>query len=276
MSPPSLPVSVLPPDPHHGAADIAGNGSAHAVSPPGVAAASAAPSPATRAASSERFGPREQLLHVGPERLTEEELVALLLGTGSRRCSVDRLARDLLDSVGGLAGLARCLVPEIARVPGVGKAKASRVVAAIELGRRLGAEPWQPGVPFRDARQVHDHYAPRLRDERREFFIAAFLDVRHRLIGEEVISCGSLVASIVHPREVFRPAIRRAAAAVVCIHNHPSGDPSPSAEDWAVTERLRRSGETLGIELLDHVVIGGGAFTSLREACSAPRRSDGV
>jgi DNA repair protein RadC len=196
--------------------------------------------------------------------------VALLLGTGAPRTRVEPLAAELLERAGGLRALAAAHPAELSRVRGIGAAKAARLLAAVEIGRRVGGSPWQRGEPFLGARQVFEHFAPRLRDERRELFIAAYLDVRRRLIGEEVISCGSLVASIVHPREVFRPAVRLAAASVIAVHNHPSGDPTPSAEDWAVTERLRRSGETLGIELLDHVVIGDGSFASLREECGAP------
>ncbi len=216
------------------------------------------------------YRPRQRLWHEGAGVLSDAELVSILLGTGSRDIAVAALSSILLERIGGLRGLATAHPAELSRIAGVGEAKAARLLAAVEIGRRVGGSPWRRGESFLDAKQVYEHFAPRLRDERRELFLAAYLDVRRRLIGEEVISCGSLVASIVHPREVFRPAVRLAAASVIAVHNHPSGDPAPSAEDWAVTDRLRRSGETLGIELLDHVVIGDGAWTSLRDECHRP------
>jgi len=229
----------------------------------------AGPGAAPRARPARR-GARERLWLAGAGALADADLIAVLLGTGSPRVAVTALASELLESAGGLRGLAAAHPAELVRSSGVGEAKAARLLAAVEIGRRVCGIPWQRGESFRGAQQVFDHFAPRLRDERRELFIAAYLDVRRRLIGEELISCGSLVASIVHPREVFRPAVRLAAASVIAVHNHPSGDPTPSAEDWAVTERLRRSGETLGIELLDHVVIGDGAWSSLRDECHRP------
>ena len=226
----------------------------------------AEPSPPERESPARErgWGPRERLWQEGAGRLSDAELVAVLLGTGSPRAGVESLAVDLLGAVGGLAGLAPSHPRELGGVEGVGDAKAARILAAVELGRRVSGRPWRRGTPFLGSQQVYEHYAPRLRDERREWFIAAYLDVRRRLLGEEVVSIGSLVASIVHPREVFRPAVRLSAASVIVVHNHPSGDPTPSAEDWAVTDRLRRAGETLGIELLDHLVLGEGAWSSLR------------
>lgn len=212
-------------------------------------------------------GPRDRLWAGGVSTLSDVDLIAVLLGTGTQGRSASALAIDLIERLGGLRGLAGAHPFELAAILGIGEAKAARLLAAAEVGRRVVGRPWRRGDAFLGAKQIYEHFAPRFRDERREFFVAAFLDVRHRLIGEEVISCGSLAASLVHPREVFRSAIRHAAAGLVVAHNHPSGDPTPSTEDWAVTERLRLSGETLGIELLDHVVIGDGAWASLREEC---------
>ena len=216
-------------------------------------------------------GPRDRLWSRGVAELADAELVAVLLGSGMRGRSVIELATELVERWGGLRGLSGAHPAEVARLAGIGEVKAARLIAAVEMGRRIVGRPWRRGDAFLGAKQVFERFAPRLRDERREFFIAASLDIRHRLIADEVVSCGSLVASIVHPREVYRSAIRHAAAAIVVAHNHPSGDPTPSAEDWAVTDRLRRSGETLGIDLLDHVIIGDGAWVSLRERCR-PRR----
>jgi len=151
---------------------------------------------------------------------------------------------------------------ELLRISGLGAAKVGRIVAALELGRRVCSRRWERGEPFQSSRRVFEHCHLNLRDRRRERFHGLFLDARNRLVGEDEISCGSLVSSVVHPREVFRPAIRHAAAAVICVHNHPSGDPSWSAEDVAITQRLYHAGSLIGIELVDHVIIGDGTYLS--------------
>lgn len=206
--------------------------------------------------------PRERLLFAGASALSEVELVALLLGTGRRGEGVVQLARRLLAEAGDLRLLAEAHPRELMTIHGLGAAKAARVSAALELGRRLLSSPWRPGEAFTSSQQVYAHYHPLLRAEKREIFFAVYLDARNRLIGEREISSGSLVGSLVHPREVFRPAIQMAAAAVICVHNHPSGDPSHSTEDVAITRRLHEAGNTIGILLLDHVIIGDGSYCS--------------
>ena len=206
--------------------------------------------------------PRERLLACGPSVLTDSELLAVLLGTGRRGENVLQLAARALAEAGDLRRLADAHPRELMQLHGFGAVKSTRLTAAAELGRRICREPWHPGVAFTSSRQLFTHYHPLLRDEKREFFFAVYLDARNRLIGECEISRGSLVASLVHPREVFRPAIRMAAAAIICVHNHPSGDPGPSAEDVAITRRLHEAGRTLGILLLDHVIIGDGDYRS--------------
>ena len=153
---------------------------------------------------------------------------------------------------------------------GVGPSLAMRLLAAHEVGRRSHVATWNRKEPFRSSRQVHDHLAHRWVGESREYFCLLLLDVRHRLIRDCVISIGSLTASIVHPREVFRPAVTSSAAAVILAHNHPSGDPDPSAEDLRVTHRLYRCGQWLGIPVLDHVICGIGNWCSLRESSLGP------
>ena len=148
---------------------------------------------------------------------------------------------------------------------GLGPADCDRLAALFELARRWAAERLERGQPFERPKQVFDHYHPRLRDEKREVFAVVLLDARHRMLGDEIVSVGSLTSSIVHPREVFRPAVREAAGAIVLVHNHPSGDPRPSEDDIAVTGRLRRAADVLGIAVLDHVIIGDGTYTSFRE-----------
>jgi len=152
------------------------------------------------------------------------------------------------------------------RDAGLTPAKARKILSAFELARRYGtSERMRPGQFFENPRQIFDHFHLALRHEKREMFIVVLLDARHRVMKEQVVSIGSLTTSIVHPREVFRPAIRDAAGAIVLVHNHPSGDPRPSDEDVAVTRRLVHGAELLGIRVLDHIIVGDGTYASFKE-----------
>lgn len=209
--------------------------------------------------------PRERILQRGEEALSDGELLAIVLQSGIPGENALDLARGLLTKFGGLQGVARATWREVVRLRGVGPAKAARIQAAVALGRR--AQPSlrdRPG-PYLAARDVFQRLGPRLACMEKETFYALLLDSKNRLLREEVVSTGTLTASLVHPREVFRNAIREAAASVIVAHNHPSGDPSPSAEDLDVTSRLRASGEVIGIPLLDHIIIGSGGYVSLAE-----------
>jgi DNA repair protein RadC len=217
-------------------------------------------SPRPRAA-----GPRERLASHGSEALSDAELLALLLRTGRTGRSAERLARELLERHRGLAGLARAAAAELHATPGVGPAKGASLVAALELGRRLAARRLERGDPIRSPGDVHRHFHPHLRDAACERFLVLLLDGRHRVLRWVQTSQGTLTASLVHPREVFRPALQEAAAAVILVHNHPSGDPTPSREDREITERLVRAGGLLGIPVLDHVVVAEHGYVSLRE-----------
>lgn len=203
---------------------------------------------------------------LGPEVLTGRELMALLVGSGGRGASALGIADEVLASVAGsLRRLGSVSPPAIASIPGVGLATAARIAAALELGRRASAEIRHPGECVRGPRDVFDRMEPRLRDLPQEEFHALLLSARHRVIGEVFITRGILDASLIHPREVFRPAITQSAAAIILVHNHPSGDPTPSAEDRAVTKQLGAVGRTVGIPIVDHVVIGDGRFASLAD-----------
>jgi DNA repair protein RadC len=217
-------------------------------------------------------GPRERLEALGPESLSEAELVALLLRTGGSGRDALALAAWLLQRHGGLVGLASVEGAELVRVPGVGRAKSAALVAALELGRRLAARRLRAGEPVRGPADVFRHLHARVRAWRHERFFVLLLDGRHRLLREVVISQGTLTASLVHPREVFRPALREAAAAVVLAHNHPSGDPTPSTEDREITVRLAEAGALLGIPVLDHVVVAERGWSSLCELGAISRR----
>jgi len=210
-------------------------------------------------------GPRERLVSRGAEALSAAELLALLLRTGRRGGDALEVARGLLARCGGLDRLESAPACEMAAVPGVGPAKAGSLVAAFELGRRCAASHLPEGAALRSPEEVFRHFAARLRRLDHERFAVVLLDGRHRVLGEEVVSRGTLTASLVHPREVFRPALRASAAAVILVHNHPSGDPTPSAEDRRVTARLAEAGEILGVRVLDHVVVAERGFVSLRE-----------
>jgi DNA repair protein RadC len=207
--------------------------------------------------------PRERLARLGPAALSNRELLALLVGTGSRRASALDLAEGLADP--GLRALAGRSLLEVERVPGLGRAKASRLLAALELGARLARE--RPGsMPaFHTPEDGARYLLPRYSSRPVETFGLLALDVRHRLKHEAVVSVGCLTSSLVHPREVFQEAISARAAALILFHNHPSGDPEPSAEDVALTRRLASAGTLMGIEIVDHLVLGAGRFVSLKQ-----------
>jgi len=209
--------------------------------------------------------PRERLLAHGEAALSCQELLALLLGSGTARASASELARLLLLLGGGLRGLARRGLNELLELDGIGPAQAARLSAAFEIGRRLAVEVPLRGVALRGGGDVYGLLAPKVRDLRKEVFLALLLDGKNRLIREERVSEGSLTSSIVHPREVFAPAIRESAAALIVAHNHPSGDPTPSREDLEVTARLAEAGRLLGITLIDHVILGDPGYVSLRD-----------
>lgn len=219
--------------------------------------------------------PRERLRAVGVQALSDVELLALVLRTGGAGASGLVVGRCLLDRFGGLRQVAQASPAELCRARGVGPAKSGSLLAALEIGRRVAEHRLPIGRPIQRPEDVHRHFYLRLRGSRQECFMALLLDGRHRLIGEELVSRGTLTASLVHPREVFRAALREAAAALVLVHNHPSGDPSPSREDREVTERLSRAGEILGVRVVDHVIVAERGYHSFREAGEIPDSSAG-
>ncbi len=208
--------------------------------------------------------PREKLLKKGAEALSDAELLALVLRTGdasSRSSALDH-ARLLLSRFESLRKLASASTAELCEVKGIGPAKAAEIQAVFEISRRFGVEGMRTGDRYTCSSEVFRHYHERLRDRKKEVFLALLLDSKNRLIREVQVSEGSLTASIVHPREVFAPVVRESAAAVLFVHNHPSGDPTPSREDLDITERLRQAGDLMGVRVLDHIIIGSGAYVS--------------
>jgi DNA repair protein RadC len=209
--------------------------------------------------------PRERLLTQGPQSLTNAQLLAILLRVGRQGSSAVQVGMDILDRLGDVAGLAQCGIEELCSVPGVGEAKATQLKAALELGKRALAAPLTKGTKITSSRDLFAHYHPTLRELRHEIFKVVLLDAKHAIMRDATVSEGSLTLSIVHPREVFTLAVRESAAAVIFLHNHPSGDPTPSQEDRVLTARLVSAGEVLGIRVLDHLVVGDGRYVSFAD-----------
>ncbi len=209
--------------------------------------------------------PRERLLAKGAEILSDAQLLAILLRTGRRDSSAVQVAMELLHRVGGLASLARSGREELCMISGIGPAKVAQLKAAFELGKRAMAIPISTGTKISSSADLFRHFHALVRDLKHEIFKVILLDAKNTVMKEATVSEGSLTVSIVHPREVFALAVRESAAGVIFLHNHPSGDPTPSAEDRRLTDRLVTAGEVLGIRVLDHVVIGDGRYVSFAD-----------
>lgn len=210
--------------------------------------------------------PRERLARLAPEALAARELLAIVLGSGASGRSALELAGDLLAAFdGSLRRLAAAEPGELARVRGIGPARAAAVAAVFALGRRAESEPARTERRVRGPVDVHSRLGPLLRDRRQEEFWVLYLDTQNRVLVERCLTVGLLNSSLVHPREVFAPAISHSAASLILAHNHPSGDPEPSPEDLRVTAQLAESGRLLGIPVRDHVVLGDGRYVSLME-----------
>ncbi len=210
--------------------------------------------------------PRERLRCVGARNLSLRELLALVVGSGAAGASsLDIADRLSALSEGSLPRLGSLDLGSLEQVPGVGRATAARLVAALELGRRAAADTGEHSGYVRGPADVFTRLGPRLQDAPQEEFHALLLNSRHRVIREVFVTRGLLDSALIHPREVFRAAVSEGAAGVILVHNHPSGDPTPSAEDRAVTRQLAEAGRALGIPVLDHVVLGRGSYTSLAD-----------
>lgn len=210
--------------------------------------------------------PRERLQRWGEEALSTAELLAVILRTGAEGKSALDLAHELLAHFGGdLGRLFTAGFGELCQVRGIGPAKAAQLKACFELGKRAAALTPEVKPVVRSPRDIARLFSSEFKFLKQEHFACLLLDARNRVISKRTIFVGSLDASLVHPREVFREAIREAAAKVVLVHNHPSGDPTPSEEDIAITRQMVEAGKLVGIEVLDHVIIGGDDFVSMRE-----------
>ena len=221
------------------------------------------PSKITRWPKDER--PRERLLQHGPQHLTEAELIGILLGKGTRKKTAIDLARELLDRYESLQKVFSRSPSELATVKGIGSAKAAILSAAFELVRRIQSRKDADRPVFKRSSDVAGHYLPLMRDLRKEVFKVLLLNRANRFIKEVFISEGTLDASVVHPRDVFREALLEPAAAIILIHNHPSGNPSPSEEDLRMTRQLVEAGRLLGIRVYDHIILAGESYRSLAD-----------
>ncbi|KAA6448733.1 RadC family protein [Bacillus swezeyi] len=209
--------------------------------------------------------PRERLLNIGAESLSNHELLAILLRTGTKKESVLQLSNRLIQTFDGLRLLKEASVEELSSISGIGPAKAVHILAALELGRRIHKLVYEERHVIRFPEDAANVLMEDMRFLSQEHFVCLYLNTKNQVIHKRTVFIGSLNSSIVHPREVFKEALKRSAASFICVHNHPSGDPAPSREDIDVTRRLGECGQLLGIELLDHIVIGDQKFVSLKE-----------
>jgi DNA repair protein RadC len=209
--------------------------------------------------------PRERFMQLGPQSLSNHELIAILLRTGSKEESVLQLSNRLLTQFEGLRLLKSASLEEMTEIKGIGHAKAIQVLAAVELGRRVSNLAYNERYIIRSPEDGAKYMMNDMRFLTQEHFVCLYLNTKNQVIHKHTVFIGSLNASIVHPREVYREALKRSAASIIALHNHPSGDPAPSREDIEVTKRLAECGKIIGIDLLDHLIIGENKFVSLKE-----------
>lgn len=209
--------------------------------------------------------PRERLIRQGASSLSNQELIAILLRTGTKDESVLVLANRVLSSFDKIQDMKDATLEEYTKVKGIGEAKAVQLLAATEIGKRLYQKYSEERYTIRSPEDAASYLMTDMTSLRQEHVVVLFLNIKNEVLHKQTIFIGSLNSSIIHPREIFREAVKRSAASIICAHNHPSGNPAPSPEDIEVTERLEDAGRLLGIELLDHIIIGDHKFISLKE-----------
>jgi len=209
--------------------------------------------------------PRERLYHHGASELSLPELLAVILGRGTREAGALVLAHRLLERFGDLYSLGGASLDDLKKVPGIGFVRACQIASVFEVGKRFGRDPGLRGAAIRGPEDIAGLFMSEMKHLDREHFKAALLNTKNRILKVVTVSIGSLNASIVHPREILKPAISASAASIVLVHNHPTGDPTPSQEDIEFTRRFAKCCDLIGIRLLDHVIIGAGRFRSLKE-----------
>ncbi|KGR78661.1 RadC family protein [Ureibacillus manganicus] len=209
--------------------------------------------------------PRERLMRQGAQSLSNQELIAILLRTGTKSESVLTLANRILNYFEKIHELKHATLEEIVSIKGIGEAKAVQLLAAIELGRRLAQMQVNNRFTIKSPQDAASYLMPEMTSLNQEHFVTLFLNTKNQVLHKQTIFIGSLNSSIVHPREIFREAVKRSAASIICAHNHPSGIATPSPEDIDVTKRLQEAGYIIGIDLIDHIIIGDHQFISLKE-----------
>jgi DNA repair protein RadC len=209
--------------------------------------------------------PRERLQKFGAEALSAQELLALVIGRGIPKKSVMNIAQELLVKFGNIKAISQATIEELSQIKGIGLAKAAQIKACFELGRREELEPELKNFDIKDPETVVKAVRAGIKDKAKEHFKLILLNPRNKIVGISTISIGTLNASLVHPREVFKDAIKHNAASIVLAHNHPSGDPDPSEDDLTITKRLIEAGKILGIEVMDHIIIAKNGFLSFKE-----------
>jgi len=209
--------------------------------------------------------PRERLYNNGPTELSLPELLAIVLGRGTKDASALALGYGLLERFGDIVALGRASLDDLKKTAGIGFVRACQVAAAFEIGKRFASVPGVQGASIRGPEDIAGIFMEEMKHLDREHFRAALLNTKNRILKVVTVSIGSLNASIVHPREILKPAISASAASIVLVHNHPTGDPAPSQEDVEFTRRFAKCGDLIGIKLLDHVIIGAGRYRSLKE-----------
>lgn len=211
--------------------------------------------------------PRERLLALGPGFLSNAELLAILLRNGFREKSALDMAGDVLKQCGpdGIGGLVRLSIAQLGQMKGIGTAKAAELMAAVELGRRMATHSAKQKLIVTCPEDAAEYAFHRFKYEEREHFAVILMNIKNHILSMPVISIGSLTASVVHPREVFKAAIQQTAASMILVHNHPSGDPTPSKEDIATTRRIVEAGKLMDIPVLDHIILGNNKYISLKE-----------
>ena len=209
--------------------------------------------------------PRERLYHVGASELSLQELLTIILGRGTQKASALVLSHRLLETFGGVRGVGRASLDDLKSVPGIGFVRACQLVAAFELGKRFARESCGKTAEIRNPGDIAKLFMDEMKHYDKEHFKAALLNTKNKILKIVTVSIGSLNASIVHPREILKPAISASAASIILVHNHPTGDPTPSNEDVEFTKRFAKCGELIGIRLLDHIIIGANTYRSLKE-----------
>ena len=209
--------------------------------------------------------PRERLIRQGADSLSNQELLAIILRTGTKEESVLMLANRILFEFEKLHALKHATLEELTKIKGVGEAKAVQLLATIELSKRLAKKEHDARYAIRSPEDAAKLLIPEMSSLQQEHFVTLFLNTKNQVLHKQTIFIGSLNASIVHPREIYREAVKRSAACIICAHNHPSGSTAPSSEDIDVTARLKEAGDIIGIELVDHLIIGDHSFLSLKE-----------